>query len=107
MAPQWGEAKETIMAPTRPRNPEMPIATEAGDTAGAMPDLNTLPRRVDRRAAAELVSRFFFPVSYRSIEAWPLATRLVNGKAVMETAELLAVAKAKFDAAPAIRGGRR
>jgi hypothetical protein len=30
----------------------------------------------------------------------------VNGKATMETAEVLGMAQAKLDAAPAIRGGR-
>jgi hypothetical protein len=70
-------------------------------------DLATLPKRIDRRAGAELVTRFFFPVSYRTVEAWPLVTKLVNGKAIVDTRELLAYAKAKFDAAPPIRGGRR
>lgn len=65
------------------------------------------PTRVDRRASAELVSRHFFPVSHRTIEAWPLVWRHVNGKAVVETAELFAFAQSKLDAAPPIRGGRR
>ena len=66
-----------------------------------------LPARVDRKVGAELVTRYFFPVSYRSIEAWPLAWRHVNGKALAETAELFAFAQSKLDAAPPIRGGRR
>lgn len=65
------------------------------------------PVRVDRRAAAELVTRLFFPVSPRTVEAWPLTVRRVNGKATIETAELFAFAQAKLDAAPPIRGGRR
>ena len=69
-------------------------------------DLSALPKYLDRRAGAALVSRHLFPVSPRTIEGWPLLTRRVNGKALNETRELLAVAKAKFDAAPAIRGGR-
>ena len=64
------------------------------------------PVRVDRRTAADLVSRLFFPVSYRTVEAWPLVVRHVNGKATIETAELFAYAQAKLDAAPPIRGGR-
>ena len=47
------------------------------------------------------------PGSPRTIEAWPLATRRVNGKATIATAELLALAEAKLAAAPVIRGGRR
>lgn len=71
------------------------------------PDLNTLPRRVDRRRGAELVELYFFPVSYRSLERWGLTWRHVNGKAVVETAELFAVAEAKLAAATPIRGGKR
>lgn len=66
-----------------------------------------LPVRVDRRTAAELVTRHYFPVSPRTVEAWPLTIRHVNGKATVETAELFAFAQSKLDAAPAIRGGRR
>ncbi len=72
-----------------------------------VPDLTTLPARVDRRAGAALVGRFYFPVSHRTLEAWPLSWRRVNGKAVCETAELFAAARVKLDAAPTIRGGRR
>ena len=63
--------------------------------------------RVDRRTAADLVTRLDFPVSPRTVEAWPLTIRCVNGKATIETAELFAFAQAKLDAAPAIKGGRR
>ncbi len=64
------------------------------------------PVRVDRRTAADLVSRHYFPVSHRTVEAWPLVVRHVNGKATVETAELFAYAQEKLDAAPPIRGGR-
>jgi hypothetical protein len=73
-------------------------------TSSLPPDV---PVRVDRRAGAEILTRYLFPVSHRSLEAWPLTWRHVNGKAVVETAELFAVAQAKLDAAPPIRGGRR
>ena len=66
-----------------------------------------LPARVDSKAGAELVTHHFFPVSHRTIEAWPLAWRHVNGKALCETAELFAFAQTKLDAAPPIRGGHR
>jgi hypothetical protein len=80
--------------------------------AAASADLNldgllaNYPTRATRKAGAEWVSRLFFPVSHRTLEAWPLTWRRVNGKAVVETAELFAVAKAKLESAPAIRGGR-
>jgi hypothetical protein len=73
----------------------------------ALPDFSALPRHVDRRAGAELVTRFFFPVSARTLEVWPLTWRHVNGKAVVATAELFALADAKLSAAPPIRGGKR
>lgn len=73
---------------------------------GATPT-SDLPARLDRRGAAELVSLLLFPVSARTIEAWPLAVRRVNGKAVVETEELLAFARAKLKAAPVVRGGRK
>lgn len=66
-----------------------------------------LPVRVDRRKAAELVTQHFFPVSHRTVEAWPLTIRRVNGKATVATVELFAFAEAKLNAAPPIKGGRR
>jgi hypothetical protein len=68
-----------------------------------------VPPRVDRKTGADLVTRHFFPISPRTLEAWPLTWRLVNGKAVCETAELFEVAQAKLDAAPICRtfSGRR
>ncbi len=80
------------------------IATPGSESVS---DRSGLPRRVDRRTAAKLVSNFFFPISWRTLEAWPLTIRNVNGKATIETAELFAMAQAKLDAAPAIRGGRK
>lgn len=70
-------------------------------------DFSALPRRVDRRVLADLVTKFYFPVSHRTVEAWPLVVKRVNGKATLDTREGLAFAKSKLDAAPAIRGGRR
>lgn len=73
----------------------------------ATPDRSALPVRVDRGKGAELVTLHLFPVSPRTLEAWPLDWRLVNGKATCETAQLFAVAQAKLDAAPLIRSSRR
>jgi hypothetical protein len=71
-----------------------------------VPDLSTLPIRVDRRQAAELVARYFFPASPRSLEAWPLTVTYANGRALLETAALFAEAQRRLDAAPRIMGGR-
>jgi hypothetical protein len=70
------------------------------------PEISTLPRHVDRRLGAELVTRYFFPVSHRSLERWPLTWRVVNSKAIAETSELFAVASRMLNDAIPIRGGR-
>ena len=70
------------------------------------PDFAEVPRRVDRKTGAELVTRHLFPVAPRSLEAWPLTWLHVNGKAVCETSELFSVAQAKLDAALASRDGK-
>ena len=87
--------------PTRSRSSTRPAPDGAG------PHIPDLPARVDRGMGAGLVTMHFFPVSPRTLEAWPLTWQHVNGKAVCETAELFAVAQSKLDAAPPIRGGRR
>ena len=66
-----------------------------------------LPEYMDRRAAADALTRHLFPVSPRTLEVWPLATRRVNGKALISTAEVFTLARAKLNAAPAIMGGRK
>jgi hypothetical protein len=75
------------------------------------PDLQEVlaaaPPNVDRRRGAELVTRHLFPVSHRSLEAWPLPTRHVNGRALISTETLFTVAYARLVAAPVIMGGRR
>lgn len=64
-----------------------------------------LPPRMDRRMAAAVISRFYFPISHRTLETWPIRWRLVNGKALAETEEILAFAASKLAVAPVIRGG--
>ncbi len=63
------------------------------------PDLATLPRRVDRRKAAELVSHFIFPTTPRALEDWDdLDWLIVAGKATCETVDLFAVARKRLAA---------
>jgi len=88
------------------RKTTLALAHREADARKTSPHPLPHPVRVDRRMAAELVSRHFFPVSHRTVEAWPLVVRHVNGKATIETAELFAYAQAKLDASPPIRGGR-
>jgi hypothetical protein len=73
----------------------------------AMPDLIDLPVRLPRDELARLISKYFFRVSPRSMERWPLAWRRVNGKAHGETADAFAVANSMLEAAPVLMGGRR
>lgn len=68
--------------------------------------LASLPVNVDRRTGAALITKYLFPVSHRSLEAWPLPTRHVNGRAVVPTAKLFEIAFAKLIAAPVVMGGR-
>ena len=60
------------------------------------PLIEDLPHRVDYKIGADLVTKHRFPVSFRSLERWPLRTKLkVNGRNTVETQELLDVADAK------------
>lgn len=69
-----------------------------------MSDLLNLPRRLDRRLAAQVLSEHFFPISPRTLERWPLKWKRINGRALVETSELLAEAQRRVDEAPAIHG---
>lgn len=80
---------------------------ERRSLSGADSDFNDLPVRVPRDVAAELITRFFFEISPRTLERWPLTWRRLNGKAHCETKELFAVADSMLGAAPAIAGGTR
>lgn len=62
-------------------------------------------KRVDRRDGARLIARLHFPISPRTLERWPVNWRRVNGRALVETEELLAEAQRRVDSAPVIRGG--
>ena len=70
-------------------------------------ELPSLPRVADRRALAPIITRLLFPVSHRTLETWPLRWRLVNGHAVADVAEALALAYRRFAAAPVLIGGPR
>ncbi len=66
------------------------------------------PARVDRKMLAYLLFILLgLRVSPRTIEGWPLETKLVNGRATHDTAAGLAYGRAMLDAAPAVRGGRK
>jgi hypothetical protein len=69
--------------------------------------VNGLPPFINRRRAAEEITRHLFPVSHRSLEAWALPIRHVNGYAIVPTRALFEAAYAKFAGAAVVMGGRR
>jgi hypothetical protein len=78
---------------------------------GLPPELREIlanqPPNVDRKTGAALLTRHMYPVSHRTLEAWKLPTRRVNGRALIPTATLFEVTYAKFADAPVVMGGRR
>lgn len=67
--------------------------------------LQGLPTFADRETCAAIVTAEYFPVTARTIATWPLTVRHPNKKAIHEVAEVLAIAKRKFDEAPAYKQG--
>jgi hypothetical protein len=65
------------------------------------------PRFIGRRTAAELVSTRFFPVSARTIQRWPLATRRIHGRALLDREEVFAYAETIIRSAPAVKQAGR
>jgi hypothetical protein len=63
------------------------------------------PKRVDRKAGAEIISQLHFPISPRTLERWPLTWQRINGRSLCETTELLAEAQRRVSEAPRIAGG--
>lgn len=58
-----------------------------------------LPIYINRRKAAEVISRHYFPLSHRSLEKWPVKYLNVNNKALVETNEILSIAYKKLELA--------
>lgn len=71
------------------------------------PNLSDLPVRVDRDTGAKLLTKYFFTISPRTLERWPLSWRRLNGKAHVDTVELFGVAEAMLADAPVTKGGQR
>ncbi len=81
--------------------------TSARRTYKPLLDPQNPPPRVDRKGGATvLYAQVGLQVSPRTLETWPLATRLLNGRATLDTAELLAHGRAMLDGSPSLRGGR-
>jgi hypothetical protein len=60
-----------------------------------------------REAIARYVSDHLAPCSARTVEKWPLTYRLLNGRAVAEWPDVLALLRERYERAPVHRGGHR
>jgi hypothetical protein len=69
--------------------------------------LGDLPAFPDRKTAARVVTARVHPLSPRTVEAWPLKTRRLNGKACLTSKEFVEYLFRLLLEAPTIRGGRR
>lgn len=65
------------------------------------------PWRTREQLADRHEERFGVRPSPRSLERWPLTWRYANGVAVADVVEFDAECDRRFNATPAIRGGRR
>jgi hypothetical protein len=71
------------------------------------PDAAALPRHLTRKQAAAVVSKWFFPLSPRTLERADLPyIRFAGSPALIETAALLDWAQARLAAAARLTGGR-
>jgi hypothetical protein len=62
-----------------------------------------LPQYADKQTAAAIITHFYFPISPRTLERWPLIVRRPNKAAIYAVEELLSVAKQKFEDACAYK----
>jgi hypothetical protein len=60
------------------------------------------PEYADLKTAARLVTERYFRVSHRSLEKWPLAIRLLNGRRHVKTSDLFARVEALIANAPPV-----
>jgi len=56
---------------------------------------------------ADIITQEAYEIDYRSLERWPLPTRLVNNKSHVETVDGLTLAFERLDAAPVVMGGHK
>jgi hypothetical protein len=82
-------------------------ALTGGGYMSPIPDLAELPVRQTREDAAAFLSKYYFKTSPRTLERAPLVWRRLNGKAHVETTDLIAYGESVVAAAPAVAGGRK
>lgn len=59
-----------------------------------------LPMLITLRDGAEVISRHLFRVADRSLERWPIEARVVAGRRMVRTRELLTLAYERWVTAP-------
>lgn len=68
---------------------------------------NPPPRVTRAMGSAVILAQVGMQVSPRTLETWPVPTRMVNGRATFDTAELIAHASHRLQESADVRGGRR
>lgn len=106
-----------MLVSTRKQSPAPPVLTVASvyDPLGDIPPdlreyltaelvalLATLPRRVDDKAGAEIITRHLYRVSHRTLERYPVPARTIGGRRHRDTAWLIAEAARRVAEAPAV-----
>jgi hypothetical protein len=61
-----------------------------------------LPKFVDYKLGAKIVSERYFPQSPRGLEKWPLPVKIINRRRHVETKPMLAHAESMIAAAPSV-----
>ena len=64
------------------------------------------PKYADRKTLAKIISFERFPVSYRTLQTWPLIARRPNRAVVYDVNEALEYAQSKLDLAPCYKQGK-
>ena len=64
------------------------------------------PKYADRKTLAKIISFERFPVSYRTLQTWPLTARRPNRDVVYDVNEALEYAQSKLDLAPCYKQGK-
>ena len=64
------------------------------------------PKYADRKTLAKIISFERFPVSYQTLQTWPLTARRPNRAVVYDVNEALEYAQSKLDLAPCYKQGK-
>lgn len=65
----------------------------------ACPETSRIPSLLDKREGARFVSQFYFDVTFRALERWPLRAIVVNGSRRWYTRDLMEFARNRIKTA--------